>query len=257
MKKELGAAERKASPLNRLREINPASIEWLKDYGIDLEAGNPIEIAPSIQHFQGGIRIRERGNASIKGLYAAGECAGGQHGANRPGGNALLDGQVFGKIAGREAAAEAKSIEKRLEINSSQVMRYVAKLKNRGEGREASEMRRKIQSITSQVASVVRTEEGLKKGLKELMDLKKEEIVRDEKGLIFALETENIRDVAEMVLRASLMRKESRGPHLFFAHFDDPQPLPVRDPKWRRYIVIENQRGKMVLKKRVPVKLEV
>ena len=257
MKKELGASERKASPLNRLREINPTSIEWLKEFGIDLEAGNPIEIAPSIQHFQGGIRIRERGNASIKGLYAAGECAGGQHGANRPGGNALLDGQVFGKIAGREAAAEAKSIEKRLEINSSQVMRYVAKLKNRGEGREASEMRRKIQSITSQVASVVRTEEGLKKGLKELMDLKKEEIVRDEKGLIFALETENIRDVAEMVLRASLMRKESRGPHLFFAHFDDPQPLPVRDPKWRRYIVIENQRGKMVLKKRVPVKLEV
>jgi len=257
MKKELGAAERKASPLNRLREINPASIEWLKDYGIDLEAGNPIEIAPSIQHFQGGIRIRERGNASIKGLYAAGECAGGQHGANRPGGNALLDGQVFGKIAGREAAAEAKSIEKRLEINSSQVMRYVAKLKNRGEGREASEMRRKIQSITSQVASVVRTEEGLKKGLKELMDLKKEEIVRDEKGLIFALETENIRDVAEMVLRACLMRKESRGPHLFFGHFDDPQPLPVQDPKWRRYIVIENRMGKMVLKKRVPVKLEV
>ena len=257
MKKELGAAERKASPLNRLREINPASIEWLKDYGIDLEAGNPIEIAPSIQHFQGGIRIRERGNASIKGLYAAGECAGGQHGANRPGGNALLDGQVFGKIAGREAAAEAKSIEKRLEINSSQVMRYVAKLKNRGEGREASEMRRKIQSITSQVASVVRTEEGLKKGLKELMDLKKEEIVRDEKGWIFALETENIRDVAEMVLRACLMRKESRGPHLFFGHFDDPQPLPVQDPKWRRYIVIENRMGKMVLKKRVPVKLEV
>ena len=257
MKKELGASERKASPLNRLREINPTSIEWLKEFGIDLEAGNPIEIAPSIQHFQGGIRIRERGNASIKGLYAAGECAGGQHGANRPGGNALLDGQVFGKIAGREAAAEAKSIEKRLEINSSQVKRYVAKLKNRGEGRETSEMRRKIQSITSQVASVVRTEEGLKKGLKELMDLKKEEIVRDEKGLIFALETENIRDVAEMVLRASLMRKESRGPHLFFAHFDDPQPLPVRDPKWRRYIVIENQRGKMVLKKRVPVKLEV
>ena len=257
MKKELGAAERKASPLNRLREINPASIEWLKEYGIDLEAGDPVEIAPSIQHFQGGIKIRERGNTTVKGLYAAGECAGGQHGANRPGGNALLDGQVFGKVAGHEAAVEAKSMEKRLEINSSQVRRYVAKLKNRGEGREASEMRREIQSITSQVAGVVRTEEGLKKGLKALLDLKKEEIVRDAKGLIFALETENIRDVAEMVLRACLMRKESRGPHLFFGHFDDPQPLPVQDPKWRRYIVIENRMGKMVLKKREPVKLEV
>jgi succinate dehydrogenase/fumarate reductase flavoprotein subunit len=257
MKKELGASERKVSPLNRLREINPASIEWLKEFGIDLEAGDPVEIAPSIQHFQGGIKIRERGNTTVKGLYAAGECAGGQHGANRPGGNALLDGQVFGKVAGHEAAVEAKSMKKRLEIDSSQVRRYLAKLKNRGEGREASEMRREIQSITSQVAGVVRTEKGLKKGLKALLDLKKEEIARDSKGLIFALETENIRDVAEMVLRACLMRKESRGPHLFFGHFDDPQPLPVQDPKWRRYIVIENQRGKMVLKKRVPVKLEV
>jgi succinate dehydrogenase/fumarate reductase flavoprotein subunit len=257
MKKELGASERKVSPLNRLREINPASIEWLKEFGIDLEAGDPVEIAPSIQHFQGGIKIRERGNTTVKGLYAAGECAGGQHGANRPGGNALLDGQVFGKVAGHEAAVEAKSMKKRLEIDSSQVRRYMARLKDGGEGREASEMRMRIQSITSQVAGVVRTEKGLKKGLKALLDLKKEEIVRDAKGLIFALETENIRDVAEMVLRACLMRKESRGPHLFFGHFDDPQPLPVQDPKWRRYIVIENQRGKMVLKKRVPVKLEV
>jgi succinate dehydrogenase/fumarate reductase flavoprotein subunit len=257
MKKELGALEREVSPLNRLREINPASIEWLKEFGIDLEAGDPIEIAPSIQHFQGGIKIRERGNTTVKGLYAAGECAGGQHGANRPGGNALLDGQVFGKVAGHEAAVEAKSMEKRLEIDSSQVRRYMAKLKNRGDGREASEMRMRIQSITSQYAGVVRTEKGLKKGLKALLDLKKEKIARDANGLIFALETENIRDVAEMVLRACLMRKESRGPHLFFGHFDDPQPLPVQDPKWRRYIVIENRMGKMVLKKREPVKLEV
>jgi len=55
------------------------------------------------------IKIREKASTNIEGLYAAGEVSGGQHGANRPGGNALLDCQVFGKIAGEEAAKRAKN----------------------------------------------------------------------------------------------------------------------------------------------------
>jgi succinate dehydrogenase/fumarate reductase flavoprotein subunit len=257
VKRELGAEKREASPLNRLREINPASIAWLKEYGIDLEAGDPIEIAPSIQHFQGGIKIGERGNATLKGLYAAGECAGGQHGANRPGGNALLDGQVFGKMSGHEAALEAKSMKRKTEVSPSQVRRYLAKLKSMKVGRKASEIRGEIQSITSQHASVVRTEEGLEAGIKALEGLKKEKIAFDESGIAFALETGNLIHVAEMVLRACLTRKESRGPHLFFSHFDDPQPLPSQDPTWRKYIVIRNRMGKMILEKRIPVKLKL
>ncbi len=257
IKRVLGTERREASPLNRLKEINPASVAWLKEYGIDLEAGDLIEIAPAVQHFQGGIKIGERGNATLKGLYAAGECAGGQHGANRPGGNALLDGQVFGKISGHEAALEAKSIKHKPVISSSHTARYLAKLKTMSLGRKASEVRREIQAITSQHASVVRTEKGLKAGLKALEALKKEKIALDERGIVFALETENLACVAEMVLRACLMRNESRGPHLFFSHFDDPQPLPSQDPKWRKYIVIRKRMGKMVLQKREPVKLEV
>jgi succinate dehydrogenase / fumarate reductase flavoprotein subunit len=257
VKRELGTEKREGSPLNRLKEINPASIAWLKEYGIDLEAGDPIEIAPSIQHFQGGIKIGERGNATLKGLYAAGECAGGQHGANRPGGNALLDGQVFGKISGHEAALEAKSMKRKTEVSPSQVRRYLAKLKGMKVGRKASEVRGEIQSITSQHASVVRTEEGLEAGIKALEGLKKEKIAFDESGIAFALETGNLIHVAEMVLRACLTRKESRGPHLFFGHFDDPQPLPSQDPKWRKYIVIRNRMGKMILEKRIPVKLKL
>lgn len=257
MKKDLGAEKRDESPLHRLQEINPASMEWLREYGIDLEAGDRMEIAPSVQHFQGGIKIRERGNTTLKGLYAAGECAGGQHGANRPGGNALLDGQVFGRVAGREAALESKSMNPGRKVSPARIKEYLTKLKRMGEGKKASAMRMDIQSVASRYAGVVRTEEGLRKGLQELLGLKREKIVSDEKGLVFALETENIRDVAEMVLRACLMRKESRGPHLFFGHFDDPGPLPIQDPKWRKYIVLQNRIGRMVLKKQVPVKLEV
>jgi succinate dehydrogenase / fumarate reductase flavoprotein subunit len=100
---------------------------------------------------------------------------------------------------------------------------------------------------------VVRTEDGLRKGLKMLGVLRREGVSIDEKGVVFAAETENIRDVAEMVLRACLFRKESRGPHLFFKHFDETYPLPSQDPTWRRYIVIQNHSDKMILKKKSPI----
>jgi len=256
IKREISDEERSKSPLHRLSEINPESIEWLKGYGIDLAAGERIEIAPAIQHFQGGVKIREKGDTSLKGLYAAGECAGGQHGANRPGGNALLDGQVFGKISGHEAAVEAKTIDRRSIVSSNRINQYLTKFKKMDRGKKAQEVRSEIQSVTSQFASVVRTKEGLKKGIRELERLRREGIALDQNGLIFALETENLLDMAEMVLRSCLLRKESKGPHLFFNRFEDHHPLPNQDPSWRRYIVIRNQSGKMILKKRTPVRME-
>ncbi len=255
IKREISDEERSKSPLHRLSEINPESIEWLKEYGIDLAAGERIEIAPAIQHFQGGVKIREKGDTSLKGLYAAGECAGGQHGANRPGGNALLDNQVFGRIAGHEAAMEARSIDQR-KVNSNHIHSYLRKLRKLDKGKKTSEVRSEVQTIASQFASVVRTEEGLKKGLKILGALRRGGIALDDNGLIFALETENLMDMAEIILRACLLRKESRGPHLFFAHFEDLSPLPLQDLGWRKYIVIQNQMGKMVLRKKTPVKLD-
>ncbi len=253
MKRPISDEERERSPLARLSEINPESIDWLQEHGIDLRSGDLIEVAPCIQHFQGGVKIRERGNTSIRGLYAAGECAGGQHGANRPGGNALLDGQVFGRIAGHEAAVEAKTID-RHKVSSKQIEHHLKRLKSYDSGRKASEVRKEIQSVTSRHASVVRTESGLKEGLKNIRALRKEGIRKDEKGAIFAFETENLLDVAEMILRASMTRKESRGPHLFFNRFVDLSPLPPREPEWRKYIVIQNQSGKMVLRKKKPIK---
>jgi succinate dehydrogenase/fumarate reductase flavoprotein subunit len=255
MRNKRGIQEKDESPLHRLDEINPDSIQWLKEYGIDLQEGDRIEIAPAAQHFQGGVKIREKANTSLKGLYAAGECAGGQHGANRPGGNALLDSQVFGKIAGREAAIEANSVKRREEVNPHRITAYLAEISRMDRGKRAAEVRREIQSITSQFSSVARTEEGLRKGLKALGRLKRVGIALDERGLTYALETRNLLDVAEMLSGACLLRKESRGPHLFFTHLEDPSPLPSQDPVWRKYIVIQNQSGKMVLKKRSPVKL--
>ena len=257
VKSRIDPDQRAASPFLRLSEINPDVIDWLKVHGIDLRSGEPMEIAPCIQHFQGGVKIRGKGDTSLKGLYAAGECAGGQHGANRPGGNALLDGQVFGRISGREAAEAARNLKQEPEVVFRRVKKFLSKLNHMDKGKEASWVRKEIQSITSRFASVVRTEEGLREGLKRLAVLKKEGVAIDGKGLAFALETENLLDVAEMILKACLFRKESRGPHLFFRRFEDSYPLPSQDPKERRYIVIQNRSGKMALERRVPVKLKI
>ena len=255
VKARIDPAQRTASPFDRLSEINPDVIEWLKGHGVDLRRGDMMEIAPCIQHFQGGIKIRGKGDTSLKGLYAAGECAGGQHGANRPGGNALLDGQVFGRISGSEAAKFALNVEQKPGEILPRVKKFLSKLSRMDEGKEATRVRKEIQSTTSRFASVVRTEEGLREGLKELNVLKKEGVAIDDKGVVFALETENLLDVAEMVLKACLFRKESRGPHLFFRRFKDLHPLPSQDRKGERYIVIQNRSGKMALERRVPVKL--
>ena len=63
-------------PFIRLEEINPESIQWLKEYGIDLHAGDRIEIAPAVQHFQGGVKIREKANTSSKASMQLGNAQG-------------------------------------------------------------------------------------------------------------------------------------------------------------------------------------
>jgi succinate dehydrogenase/fumarate reductase flavoprotein subunit len=255
-KGDLEEEERNQSPLRRLKEINPESILWLKDHGIDLEAGERMEIAEAGQHFQGGVKIREQGNTTVPGLYAAGECAGGQHGANRPGGNALLDGQVFGKIAGHAAAQEA---QERARIGKVSFHSYEAtwkRLKELEQHRQkppAAAVRKEVKEIVSRCASVVRSERELTEGLAKLERLRREGLSPDAGGLGFALETENLMTVAEMVMRAALIRKESRGPHLFFNHFGDLKPMELKDPEWQKYIVIRREKGRMALEPRSPV----
>jgi succinate dehydrogenase / fumarate reductase flavoprotein subunit len=248
--------ERNQSPLTRLKEINPEAVAWLKEKGIDLEGGDLLEIAEAGQHFQGGVKIREKGNTTLRGLFAAGECAGGQHGANRPGGNALLDGQVFGKIAGRAAALEAMEKLGIRKLSKLIVEPVLGRIEGFTKGkRPAAEARKEIKKIASRCAGVVRTERELTAGLAELEGIKEDGIFPDPKGVAFTLETENLLTVAEMVMRAALLRQESRGPHLFFARFEDLQPVDMKDPEWRKYIVLRKEGDRMILEPRAPVDL--
>ncbi len=241
------------SPLRRLETINPQSVAWLRERGIDLEAGEWVEIAPAIQHFQGGVKIRIHGETTLSGLYAAGEVAGGQHGANRPGGNALLDCQVFGRIAGESAAQTVAELAPLDESVLAAAMSGLAALTEAG-GLPAAEVRAHAQRIVAAAAGVVRTESGLRAGLEALAALHTEGLAADEHGLAYALETRNILDVTELVMRAALHRDESRGPHLRFASPDAAEPISRDDSRWQRYTVIQRGRKGTELRAVEPVR---
>ena len=245
-----------ASPLARLRLINAPVIAWLRERGIDLERGERIELAPAVQHFQGGIKIREKANTSVRGLFAAGEAAGGQHGANRPGGNALMDCQVFGKIAGEHAAVFAQvGWDSKHVVSKAEGLagHYVERLAPGGGKLPAAEARARIQQAMSAAAGVVRTAAGLTAALTTIDGVRAAGVCTDGNGVPYALETMNMIDTAAAVLAACLARKESRGPHLFFA--DETTITPAdRSKELERYAVISQKKGRLTAEWRQPVR---
>jgi succinate dehydrogenase / fumarate reductase flavoprotein subunit len=101
---------------------------------------------------------------------------------------------------------------------------------------------------------VVRTESGLRAGLKALAALRAGGMAADEDGLAYALETRNILDVTELVMKAALHRDESRGPHLRFASPDVAEPISRDDSRWQRYTVIQRGRKGAELRAVEPVR---
>jgi succinate dehydrogenase / fumarate reductase flavoprotein subunit len=248
---EVGEQARQKTPLNRLQEINPDSVEWLKQHDIDLQAGEKVEIAVCGQHFQGGIKINENGETTVRGLYAVGEVAGGQHGANRPGGNALLDSQVFGYITGEITARNSQSVNQS-SISDDATAQFIAMLSDIAshEDGDAGRFRGELQGLIEGAAGIIRTEEGLQEALKKLVTLNKETIKAGKKTLAYALENKNLLLVGEMVMRAALLRDESRGPHLRFERYQSNIPIG-RSEDWKKYIVISSDK-KMNLKIEAP-----
>ena len=224
--------KREESPLVRLKEINQPVIQWLAERGVDLEAGDLLEVHPVVQHFQGGVWINNRAETKLPGLFAVGEVAGGQHGANRPGGNALLDCQVFGRIAGENAAqlAGKQRCCTRRDLPEPSFPRE-------GNGSlPAREVLERVRSLMDRYAAVIRWKEGLEAAEKELGALREVDIIPGTDSWDKVIEARTARVVASAIVKAQAMRRESRGPHLYF---DSPEgdPRPT-DPKYQRSICL-------------------
>jgi len=171
----------------------------------------------------GGIRVdAETGRASIPGLYAAGEAAGGLHGANRLGGNSLSDLLVFGRRAGLAAAQDAqKAAGPKIEAAQVEQAEREALAPFEGKGSENPyTIHHDLQETMQNLVGIFRTDEDLRKALVELEKLKaRAKNIRVEGSRVFNPGWHLSRDlkcmltVSEACTHAALARKESRGAH--------------------------------------------
>jgi fumarate reductase (CoM/CoB) subunit A len=182
-----------------------------------------IEFTPGGAHFfMGGVRVNERCETNVEGLYAAGEVSGGVHGANRMGGNALTEIIVFGARAGRYAAQYAEGIDW-IGADEATVNHEYERLSGffRSQGTAPKTIADRIAGIMLEYVGVARTEAGLAKALslieslrtRDLPDLRAPRGQRFNLGWVEAIQVPYMLDVAEMIIRSALFRTESRGAH--------------------------------------------
>ncbi|MEM0232405.1 MAG: FAD-binding protein [Candidatus Nezhaarchaeales archaeon] len=202
--------------------------------------------APSLHHCLGGVIIDDHGRTNVPGLYACGEVAGGLHLRST---DQLIGCLVFGKKAGETAAKEMISIDLPSKHVEKEVDRVLSVLYNSPrEPIPPFMLKKKLTSIMWEKVALVKTEESLKEALRAVYEIKNllpKVYVRD-KSMLFnkewieALEVYNMVTVAEIVIRASLLRRESRG---VFRRID----YPASDDRYLGNFYVKKVGGEMVL----------
>ncbi|MBI2823788.1 MAG: fumarate reductase/succinate dehydrogenase flavoprotein subunit [Planctomycetia bacterium] len=213
---------------------------------VDITA-EPMEVGPTCHYMMGGVRVdAETQESTLPGLYAAGEVAGGMHGANRLGGNSLSDLLVFGKRAGEFAAHEARGRPSLPAINEDEVAaaaRQALAPFERTDGENPYALHEDLRRMMHKYVGIVRNEEDLKIALDELGNLRERArhvkvggTIQYNPGWHLALDLANMLDTSEAVTRAALVRQESRGAHTR----DD---FPDSDATWGKQNVIVRKKG--------------
>jgi succinate dehydrogenase / fumarate reductase flavoprotein subunit len=202
----------------------------------------PMEVGPTAHYMNGGVRVdADTAATAAPGLFAAGEVAGGLHGANRLGGNSLSDLVVFGRRAGLSAADYATSLTSPLNVDAAQVdaieRELLAPFEGSG-GENPYTIHQDLQECMQSLVGIIRTEGELKKALEEIAGLRaRAERVRVEgtrhynPGWHLALDLYSLLTVSEAVTLAALERKESRGGHT-------REDYPKMDPEFGRVNVV-------------------
>jgi succinate dehydrogenase / fumarate reductase flavoprotein subunit len=202
---------------------------------IDITA-EPMEIGPTTHYMMGGVQVDPDSQMStVSGLFAAGECAAGLHGANRLGGNSLSDLIVFGQRAGQFAAQFAKE-HSAGHIDSDQVesaaRRALEPFDRGAAGENPFAVQHELQEMMQDLVGIVRREEEILSAVEKIETLKTRAarvgVTGNREyntGWHTALDLDNLLTVSEIIARSAIERKESRG-----AHFRDD--YPDKSEKW-------------------------
>jgi len=196
----------------------------------------PVRVAPVAHHVMGGVKIDTAGATSVPGLFAAGENAGGLHGANRMGGNALTETLVMGARAGSAAAAHA---ERSQPGNRSALVQQLEERAHRWETIAAGGpgFLDRLRESMWQDGGIIRSDQSLARALETVRSLQ-EDLAgagsgQGPAGLQKTIECCSAAQVATLILEAARRRCESRG-----AHFREDFPSQD-DQNWRGHLQVQ------------------
>ena len=217
-----------ASILSDTRWFITSWLEWMNAKHIDV-VNDGFDMICHAQGFNGGIYIDRQCATGVRGLFAAGETAGGPHGADRLGGAAIAATQVFGAIAGKEAARWA-SDRSLCVMKTDEVAHRVSKQLDSKQGGIVSvaESIQEIQTIMWENGAIVRSAQRCDEGLKKIAEIEKRFNVTAhlqlKRQMKRAVDLRSAIETAKVLLTVMRHRKESRGPHY---RIDYPEQDPA------------------------------
>jgi len=219
----------------------------------------PMEVGPTTHYAMGGIRVDgDTQMTNIPGLFAAGECAAGLHGANRLGGNSLSDLIVFGKRAGEFAAKYAKEIgagqinEAQIEAAAREALApFERGAKSGGTADGPYQVQHELQSMMQELVGIVRREDEMSRALEGIGKLNQRAgqvavygHLEYNPGWHTAIDLKHLLTISEAITRSALDRKESRGGHF-------REDFPNKDAAAARYnnVILKGPDGSMQLRR--------
>lgn len=215
----------------RLEAGLPHTVRWLRERGVD-PTKDRLEVGVAFQCMNGGVRMTgPDAQSTIPGLFVIGELAGGIRGPDRPGGNSLAEGQVFGHRAGSAAAAQARTRKAGTASTLEETTDFLTeRFTRRGASLDLAQLADAVRKTMQKNCLVEKTAQGLNEALDVVLAVKAEL----DSGLSLApatvvegLSLRNLAQASELVLRACLNRTETRSAHyrLDHPHKDDAAHL--------------------------------
>jgi succinate dehydrogenase/fumarate reductase flavoprotein subunit len=205
----------------------------------------PLRVMPTAHFFMGGVCTDAQGRTGVPGLYAAGEAAGGLHGANRMAGNALTETLVFGARAGRAASLWAgRSPSKWGTYPGEEMMLPLSPAPGNSAVEGATALKKRLQKVFWEQGGILRKREGLLQAIEEVGRIRAEAshlpAKSTPKETQKRIELRLGSETALLILEAALRREESRG-----AHFREDFPSE-NDGCWRGHLAVSLVAGKPV-----------